>query len=195
MLLIYHFNSRFRECRLNQPSFPTLNLNRIFNIDSVTNHLTWPKLHGHLANLTVNINDIEILKASLQKYLQDISQASRVNLTLHRTQLSGAVMATDLNSFADQLERIANQMTDLTTSARMETLASRCRKLLSNNLQRLEKHRDEIVYKLTALELHLQPLQRQANQTLSHLKTIQYYLTNQGSTISERVSYFASACI
>lgn len=135
----------------------------------------------------MDIKDIEILKPNLQKTLQDLSQASRVNLTAYRTQILGPTTATDLNSFADQLERISNQMSDLTTSARMETLASRTRKLLSNNIQKLEKHKEEIVYKLTTLEIHLLPLQKQANQSLSHLKTIQYYITNQGSTISEKV--------
>lgn len=62
---------------------------------------------------------------------------------------------TDLNTLADQLERIAGQMTNLQTSARMEVLAVRTRKILANNVQRLEKHRDEIVYRLTALEVHL----------------------------------------
>lgn len=170
--------------------FPTFNLNRIINIDSLTNHPRWPKLHTHIYNIssTVNINDTQILKPTLQKYLQDISSASRVNLTYYRSQLSGSVTQTDLNTFADQLERIAGQIVDVQTQARMETLAARARKLLANNLQRLEKHRDEIVYKLTALELKLLPLQRQANQSLSHLKTIQFYFFNQGSHISETVS-------
>lgn len=32
------------------------------------------------------------------------------------------------------------------------------------------------------------PLQRDVNQTLSHLKTIQYYISNQGSSIVKQVS-------
>lgn len=73
----------------------------------------------------MDIKDIEILKPLLQKNLQDLSQASKVNLTSYRTQISGLTTGIDLNAFSDQLERIANQMVDLTTSARMETLASR----------------------------------------------------------------------
>lgn len=87
--------------------------------------MTWPKLHSRLSNITANIKEIEILKQGLQKSLQDLSQASKVNLTLYRAQIAGPTTGVDLNSFSDQLERIANQMTDITVSARMETLASR----------------------------------------------------------------------
>lgn len=80
-------------------------------------------------------------------------------------------------------------MSDSTTTGRMETLAFRTRKLLSNNIQRLEKHKEEIIYKLTTLERDLLPLQKQANLSLSHLKTIQYFITNQGSNITEKVRY------
>lgn len=46
---------------------------------------------------------------------------------------------------------------------------------------------DDLVYQLTTLEVQLQPLQRQVNQSLSHLKTIQYYIDNQGEKIAQMV--------
>lgn len=68
--------------------------------------------------------------------------------------------------------------------------ASRTRRLITNNIQPLEQIRTELVYKLTELELQIQPFQKQMNQSLSHLKTIQYYIDNQGSVIAGKVIFF-----
>jgi hypothetical protein len=35
--------------------------------------------------------------------------------------------------------------------------------------------------------MQMMPLQRQVNQSLSHLKTIQYFINNQGSNIANEV--------
>ncbi|CAG2056589.1 unnamed protein product, partial [Timema podura] len=45
---------------------------------------------------------------------------------------------------------------------------------------------EDLVYQLTALEVQINPLQRQVNQSLSHLKTIQYFINNQGSNIAHQ---------
>lgn len=54
------------------------------------------------------------------------------------------------------------------------------------------KVQDELIYQLAMLEVQLQPLQRQVNQSLSHLKTIQYYIDNQGDKIAQIVMQFFS---
>lgn len=47
---------------------------------------------------------------------------------------------------------------------------------------------DALVYQLTALEVQTGPLQKQVNQSLSHLKTIQFFINNQGEAIAHTVS-------
>ncbi|KAJ8876200.1 hypothetical protein PR048_024110 [Dryococelus australis] len=103
-----------------------------------------------------------------------------------RVGLSRQVTVKDLSSFADQLESVANQIKDLATASRMETLAARTRRLLVSHIQPLEQRKEDLVYQLTALEVQMQPLQRQVNQSLSHLKTIQYFINNQGDSISRQ---------
>ncbi|GLH13190.1 Prominin-1-A [Gryllus bimaculatus] len=103
-------------------------------------------------------------------------------------QLSSPVTGKDLTSFADQLESVANQITDLATASRMETLASRTRRLLTSHLEPLKLRKEDLVYQITSLEVQLVPLQRQVNQSLSHLKTIQFFINNQGSNISHTKS-------
>lgn len=50
------------------------------------------------------------------------------------------------------------------------------------------KLQDNLVYQIAILELQLLPLMRQVNQSISHLKTIQYYIDNQGDKIAQLVS-------
>ncbi|KAJ8979602.1 hypothetical protein NQ317_019490 [Molorchus minor] len=59
-------------------------------------------------------------------------------------------------------------------------------KVVHNEVQKLVEIRNRILYKITALEVLLPPLNKQVNQSLSHLKTIQYFLDNQGWKIAER---------
>lgn len=66
--------------------------------------------------------------------------------------------------------------------------ASRTRRLIANNVQPLEQIRTELIYRLTELELQTQPFQKRMNQSLSHLKTIQYYIDNQGGIIAQKAS-------
>lgn len=78
-------------------------------------------------------------------------------------------------------------------SARIfQSIASSMRDLLSRQVKPLMKVQDELIYQLAMLEVQLQPLQRQVNQSLSHLKTIQYYIDNQGDKIAQIVMQFFS---
>jgi hypothetical protein len=45
------------------------------------------------------------------------------------------------------------------------------------------------VYQLTALEVQLMPIEKQITQSMSHLKTIQYFIGNQGLTIAQEVCF------
>jgi len=59
-------------------------------------------------------------------------------MTAFRYQLSRPITGKDLSSFAKQLDSVANQIKDLATASRIETLASRTRRVLSSNIQPLE---------------------------------------------------------
>lgn len=78
-------------------------------------------------------------------------------------------------------------MRDRMTARSLETIVGNMQDIYSMRLQPLMKLQDMLLYKLAALELQLQPLKRQVNQSLSHLKTIQYYIDNQGDKIAQLV--------
>lgn len=62
----------------------------------------------------------------------------------------------------------------------MSTLGNRARRLQANVLQPLERLCSEIQFQLTALQLQKEPWIDMVNQSLTHLKTTQYFI-NQDS--------------
>lgn len=75
------------------------------------------------------------------------------------------------------------QIQDSTTSSRMSTLGNRARRLQASIMQPLERLRSEIQFELTALQLQKEPWMDMVNQSLSHLKTTQYFIDQDSADI------------
>ncbi|CAG9787832.1 unnamed protein product [Diatraea saccharalis] len=105
-----------------------------------------------------------------------------------RMNYNGPIMGRDLPSLVDQLQNIAAQISDLTTAGRLETLATRTKRLYLTNIKPLEQAKADIVYRLTELELQLLPFRRKLNISLSHIHTAQYYIDNQGDVIAQKTT-------
>lgn len=177
-----------QKCQGNESTYSAFKLKQVFDVDSSSNHRQWNMLHAELSRLQVNLSNMVLLTPELQQQLQELLLATTVNITSFRTQMTGQVTGKDLASFADQMSSVANQITDWSTLNRLESLISMTRNILTGHIQPLEQHKEDLVYQLTGLEMQLAPLQRQVNQSLSHLKTIQYYINNQGDSIAYQKS-------
>ncbi|XP_069704773.1 prominin-1-A [Periplaneta americana] len=173
-----------RACKDNSSTYTAFRLQQVLDVDTATDHRRWDALHSELRGLQVDLSDLQLLTPDLQRHLQALLHATAVNLTRHRIQITGQVTGKDLSSFADQMTSVANQITDRATLSRLDTLATSTRQLVATHVQPLEQRKEDLVYQLTALEMQMMPLQRQVNQSLSHLKTIQYFINNQGSNIA-----------
>ncbi|XP_059478297.1 prominin-1-A isoform X2 [Neocloeon triangulifer] len=175
------------ECRDNRPAYETFKLSRVFNAETATAFKTWHGLHAELDRMSVDqsFRNLQLLTPSLQKTLQGLLDTTSVDLSSLRGSLSGSVTAKDLTSFATQMENVANQIKDGATTGRLRSLVTKTRKLISTNILPLETRRDELVYQLTALEVQLIPIEKQITQSMSHLKTIQYFIGNQGTNIAQ----------
>lgn len=109
-------------------------------------------------------------------------------MTKYRTKISGPLTKRDLNSFADQLNTVARQLSDPLSSRRIDDLAFTVRKIIHNETAKLAELKERILYKITALEFLIHPLSQQANRSLAHLRDIQLFLDTQGELIAEKVS-------
>lgn len=65
----------------------------------------------------------------------------------------------------------------------MSTLGNRARRMQATILQPLERLRSEIQFELTALQLQKEPWTDLVNQSLSHLKTTQYFIDQDSADI------------
>ncbi|KAL1116281.1 hypothetical protein AAG570_005776 [Ranatra chinensis] len=173
-------------CKLNKSSYTTFGLKHIFDIEQATDPQKWTDLKAKIDEINVRSMDLQVLTPTLNANLRDLFQGLSVNLTTLRIQLSGPVANKDLESFANQLESVSSQISDLSIATHLETLASRSRRIISSHIESLEEQKERLIYRLTALELKVGPLQRQVNQSLAHLKTIQYFINNQWSTIAHQ---------
>lgn len=118
--------------------YKAFQLDRILALDSASNHYKWDSFHSNLENLKFNLTELQILDSDLHIKLQSLLQTTTVNLTSYRTQLMKTITGKDLNSFSKHLDHIANQMKDLSTASRIETLASRTRRVAVNFLHPLQ---------------------------------------------------------
>ncbi|XP_012287538.2 prominin-1-A [Orussus abietinus] len=175
----------FRKCEKNEAAYPAFQLGSSMKLEQLTAHWTWSGLSRALSRLKVDLKGLRILTPNLQLKLQSLFYACGPNLTEHRLMIQGPILNKDLGAMSDQMENVARQIKDRTTAREFDGIASSMRTLLSRRVKPLMKLQDELVYQLAALELQLIPLQRQVNQSISHLKTIQYYIDNQGEQIAQ----------
>ncbi|XP_011505700.1 PREDICTED: prominin-2 [Ceratosolen solmsi marchali] len=174
-----------QKCEESDSSYPAIQLDNTEKLEQLTAHWTWSGLSRATAKLKVDLSGLRILSPNLRDSLQNLLYASGPNLTEHRIMIQGPILNKDLNALSDQVENVARQMTDRRTARNFQTLAVRMRDLLSRRVKPLMKMQDELVYQLASLELQMQPLQRQVNQSLAHLHSIQYYIDNQGEKIGQ----------
>ncbi|OAD55872.1 hypothetical protein WN48_04166 [Eufriesea mexicana] len=126
---------------------------------------------------------------------QCMNKKESLNVKEGRTQglnkdarIQGKILNKDLEALSDQLDKVTQQMSDRLTARSLETIVINMQDLTSRRVQPLMKQQDTLLYKLAALDLQIQPLQRQINESLARLKTIQYYIDNQGDKIAQLVT-------
>ncbi|KAK2584074.1 hypothetical protein KPH14_006520 [Odynerus spinipes] len=175
----------FEKCEKNEAAYPAFRLDRTMKLEHLTEHWMWAGLSRAKSNLKVDLKGLKILTPSLQQRLQNLLYACGLNLTEHRIMIQGPILSKDPNALSDQLDSIVRQLSDRSVARNLQIIGSNMRDLTSRRVKPLMKLQDNLVYQIAVLELQLFPLQRQVNQSISHLKTIQYYIDNQGDKIAQ----------
>ncbi|ERL94925.1 hypothetical protein D910_12197 [Dendroctonus ponderosae] len=167
--------SVLKSCQRDLSAYETFRLHTRLDLDAF-NHKTWRNFTKILDQFASTAPSLELLSPELQENLQTLASTTAANLSSYRQQLSGKER--DLGPFAEQLNNIARQLLD--------PLAFSVRNIVQNSVQRLNGLRGNILYKITMLEVLQPPLNGCLHRSLSHLKTVQFFLDNQAWTISER---------
>ncbi|KAG7298723.1 hypothetical protein JYU34_017131 [Plutella xylostella] len=178
-----------RDCEKDQPAYSVFHLDKVLDVNEETSYFEWEELQADLGRLStaLDVGFLKTISAELSRLLNQMLVVSDVNLAKYRIEYNnGPVVGKDLISLADQLQNVAAQVTDLTTSGRLEALATRTQRLHLTSIKPLEQLRADVVFKLTELELQLMPFRRKLNISLSHIHTAQYYIDNQGDVIAQK---------
>ncbi|XP_028160347.1 prominin-1-A [Ostrinia furnacalis] len=187
-----------RDCEKDRPAYIVFQLDKVLDVNKETSYFEWEELQADLGRLASSI-DVGLLKTislNFNRLLTRMLVVSDVNLAKYRMDYNGPIVGRDLPSLVDQLQNVAAQVSDLTTAGRLETMATRTRRVYMTSIKPLEQVRADVVYKLTELELQLMPFRRKLNISLSHIYTAQYYIDNQGDVIAQKkVSMYVSRLI
>ncbi|XP_057652213.1 prominin-1 isoform X2 [Diorhabda carinulata] len=165
-------NNVLKHCQMDYTVYQTFHLNNTINIDEIVNYKQWEDLTVLFTNFTKGKCNLEILNPILQLNLQGLLNATTVNLTSYRMQTSSSITKKDLNTFADQLNHVARQITDAGSSRKIENVAFAIRKIIRNEMRNLLEIRNGILYKITALEVMMPSLNERVVDSLEHLKKV-----------------------
>ncbi|KAH0956271.1 hypothetical protein HN011_005395 [Eciton burchellii] len=175
----------FEKCRNNEAAYPALRLENTMKLEHLTAHWTWPGLSRVMSNIKVDFKALQILTPNLRQHLQDLLYTCGLNLTAYRITIQGPILSRDLNMMSIQLDNISRQLQDRSIARKLQSIGIAMRDLTLRRVKPLMKLRDDLVYCLAILELQVQPLWRQVNQSISHLRTIQYYIDRKGDKIAQ----------
>ncbi|XP_011687624.1 PREDICTED: prominin-1-A [Wasmannia auropunctata] len=175
----------FEKCRNNEAAYPAFGLENAMKLEHLTAHWAWPGLSRAISNVKVDLKGLRILTPNLRQRLQDLLYACGLNLTAHRITIQGPILSKDISTLSDQLDNVSRQLQDRSIARELQSIGTTMRDLTLRRVKPLMKLQDDLVYRLAVLELQVQPLWRQINQSISHLRTIQYYIDHQGEKIAQ----------
>ncbi|GAB1867394.1 Prominin-1-A isoform X1 [Camponotus japonicus] len=175
----------FEKCRNNEAAYSAFGLENTMKLEHLTAYWTWLGLSRAISNIKVDLKGLQILTPNLQQNLQDFLYAYGLNLTAHRIMIQGPILNKDLTTMSDQLDNISRQLQDRSIARELQSIGITMRDLTLRRVKPLMKFQDDLVYRLAVLELKVHPLWRQINQSISHLRTIQYYIDHQGEKIAQ----------
>ncbi|XP_011878779.1 PREDICTED: prominin-1-A isoform X2 [Vollenhovia emeryi] len=183
--LTFPLKELFEKCRNNEAAYPAFGLENAMKLEHLTAHWTWPGLSRAISNIKVDLKGLQILTPNLRQRLQDLLYACGLNLTAHRIMIQGPILSKDISTLADQLDNVSRQLQDRGIARELQSIGTTMRDLALRRVTPLMRLQDDLVYRLAVLELQVQPLWRQVNQSISHLRTIQYYIDHQGEKIAQ----------
>lgn len=178
----------FRSCKADEPAYNTFKLQRILNLTTLANYSHWTNFNGLLRGFTINISNLEIFSTKLQEQLQDLYTISNLNLNNYISNISVPVINKDLVSLNEQLQNVAKQLSDFIVVEKMNNLADKVKEVIKSEVALLKTLKDNIVYKMIALDVLLELINKQVQQILMHVNAAQDFILYRSQFLVEKVN-------
>lgn len=176
------------ECEYNQSSYETFQIENLLELKNVLNFENYLDLTRSIKGIRAAELPFHSLTQNIQSILNDVLKKSGGNFTSYRMDLTQVTPEKEMISFIDQMQRVSLQIQDSSTASRMATLAASARRIQSTILQPLEILKNEIVFQLTALELHIDPWMNRVKDIEESFNKSQKYLDNYSMEICANYS-------
>lgn len=176
------------ECELNKSSYETFQFDNLLDLKNVLNFENYLNLVRSINGIRASELQFHSFTQRIQQLLDDFIDDTNGNFTAHRLELTQVSPEKEMIHFIDQLHRVSLQIQDGSTASRMATLASSARRVQTTILQPLEILKNEIVFQLTALELHIDPWIYQLKGIRENFNQSQKYLDSYAINICANYS-------
>lgn len=176
------------ECESNKSVYDTFQIDKLLDFGNVLNFENYLDLLRSINGIRATELPFVSFTQRIQVILDDLLQGSVANFTSHRMQLTQVSPEKEMIHFIDQMQRVSLQIQETSTASRMATLAASARRVQSTILQPLEMLKNEIVFQLTALELHIDPWVQRVNEIRVNFNQSQNYLDHQSTEICANYS-------
>lgn len=152
------------------------------------NYKNWNDLKAFLENFNFPIKNLKIYPEDLKHQLVTLSSSMSPNKFRDaHSKILSPITRKDLKGFHDQLASTIKQMTNAKSIVTFEEIMRKIQEIISDELEIVEKHRDTILYELTALEILLQPLSNVVEGCANALEKSRSFLEIE-NVLVERVS-------
>lgn len=180
--------SALGECERNRSTYETFQIENLLDLKNTLNHENYLDLVRSINGIRAMHLPFTSFTQKIQSVLDDLIQNSHGNFTSHRLELVRVSPEKEMINFIDQMQRVSLQINDISTASRMATLSSSARRIQSTILQPLEILKNEIVFQLTALELHIDPWMHRAKEIKESFNQSQKYLDKYSTEICANFS-------
>ncbi|XP_071543470.1 prominin-1-A isoform X2 [Panulirus ornatus] len=172
------------QCKEGETAYVVFQLRHYFDVEREVDHRTTLDLRDTLGRLRVNLSQVEFLSQEAEVHLDDFLRSIKIDLGPYRTEMEKPLVQKNLPALVEQMQNVAGQLRSVSSAAELFKMVARTRTLITNILYPLEKRKEDVTYQVATLDMEAMPLQRQINQSIGHLRTIQYFIHNHGSSLA-----------
>ncbi|XP_069958990.1 prominin-1-A isoform X1 [Cherax quadricarinatus] len=171
-------------CKEGRAAYQVFQLRHYFDVEREVDHLTTLDLRHTLAAFSVNLSQMEFLSPEAEAHLNDFLRSIKMDLEPYRREIEKPLVLKSVPALSEQMQNVAGQLRSVSGAAELFRMVARTRNIVTNTLYPLEKRKEDLTYHVATLDMEVTPLQRQINQSAGHLRTIQYFIHNHGSSLA-----------
>lgn len=164
------------DCECDKSTYKTFQLENLLDLTNSLNYENYLDISQSISAIQAKNSPFMSFTKRIMLMLDGLTYGARGNLTSYRAELTEVSPEKEMISFIDQMQRVSLQIQDSSIASRMASIAMSARSIQSEILQPLEKLKNDIIFELMTLELHIDPWTERAMETEKSFSHAQRYL-------------------